>query len=259
MYELDLELEFETDDEPAEGSPEAALESFFADGLITRILYTVKSGKEATVYCCEAADGVGDRLLAAKVYRPREHRNFRNDAVYQAGRAHGKHREQRAFEKKTRFGREVQAMTWVHEEYETLRLLHSRGADVPRPLAHSGGAILMSYLGDEQEAAAPLHRVVLEPGEAHPLFAQVMRNVERMLACRRVHGDLSPYNILYWDGAITLIDFPQAVDATRNSNAYSLLQRDIANVCRYFARYGVRADAGRLAGHLWTRFILDEL
>src|SRR5215207_9293034 len=107
MYELDLDLEFETDDEPAEGSPAATLESFFADGLITRVLYTVKSGKEATVYCCEAVDGVGERLLAAKVYRPREHRNFRNDAVYQAGRAHGKHREQRAFEKKTRFGREV--------------------------------------------------------------------------------------------------------------------------------------------------------
>jgi RIO kinase 1 len=257
MYELDLAEDLEQEDDTS--GPLAALEPFFADGLISRVLYTVKSGKEATVYCCEAGPAAGVPLVAAKIYRPREHRNFRNDAVYQAGRSHGKHREQRACEKKTRFGREVQAMTWVYEEYETLQLLHGRGADVPRPLGYGSGALLMDYLGDAGEPAAPLQRVLLEPDEAHPLFARVMRNIELMLACRRVHGDLSPFNILYWEGRVTLIDFPQAVDATRNPHTYELLQRDIANVCRYFARYGVRADAARLAGGLWSRFILDEL
>jgi serine/threonine-protein kinase RIO1 len=37
-----------------------------------------------------------------------------------------------------------------------------------------------------------------------------------------------------------------------------LLQRDIENVCRYFARYGIRADASALTGDLWTRYMLDE-
>jgi serine/threonine-protein kinase RIO1 len=32
-----------------------------------------------------------------------------------------------------------------------------------------------------------------------------------------------------------------------------LLTRDIANLCRFFARYGVRADAQALAGGLWRR------
>src|SRR4051812_3607186 len=214
MRELDLELELDEEFEEEQDSTMAALEPFFAEGLITQVLHTVKSGKEATVYCCAAAEHTGVELMAAKVYRERKHRNFRNDAVYQAGRSHGKHREERAFEKKTRFGREVQAMAWVGAEYETLRLLHARGLDVPRPWAGSGQALLMTYLGDTQDPATPLHRVTLEPDEAHPLFARLLHNIEGMLACRRVHGDLSPFNILYWEGQLTIIDFPQAVDAT---------------------------------------------
>ena len=31
-----------------------ALESFIADGLVAEALYPIKSGKEATVYCCSA-------------------------------------------------------------------------------------------------------------------------------------------------------------------------------------------------------------
>src|SRR5260370_31846427 len=65
---------------------QAALDSFFAQGLITEVLYTVKSGKEATVYCCQAHPSTGAKLLAAKVYRPRNHRSFKNDAVYPEAR-----------------------------------------------------------------------------------------------------------------------------------------------------------------------------
>src|SRR3954463_15965022 len=124
MQELDLELETDEEFEDDQEGPLAALEPFFAEGLITHVLHTVKSGKEATVFCCAAAPDTGVEFMAAKVYRERKHRNFRNDAVYQAGRAHGRHREERAFQKKTRFGREVQAATWVGAEYSTLRLLH---------------------------------------------------------------------------------------------------------------------------------------
>ena len=74
-----------------------------------------------------------------------------------------------------------------------------------------------------------------------------------MLENGLVHGDLSAYNILYWRGKITFIDFPQVVNAHSNYSARSILYRDVARVCRYFARYGIRVDASQVAAELWQR------
>ncbi|HEU5086153.1 MAG TPA: RIO1 family regulatory kinase/ATPase, partial [Roseiflexaceae bacterium] len=74
-----------------------------------------------------------------------------------------------------------------------------------------------------------------------------------------IHGDLSAYNILYNHGMVTIIDLAQMVDPRYNADVYPLLERDIERVCRYFARYGVQADAGALAGNLWARYLMGEL
>ena len=81
-----------------------------------------------------------------------------------------------------------------------------------------------------------------------------MRNVALWLDLDRIHGDLSPYNILYWKGVITIIDFPQAIDSRFNQSARELLQRDLANVCRYFERYGIRGDPERIATRMWGAY-----
>ena len=49
-----------------------ALDAFIGDGFISEVLYQVRSGKEATVYCCRGGEVAGKELLAAKVYRPLE-------------------------------------------------------------------------------------------------------------------------------------------------------------------------------------------
>ena len=79
-----------------------------------------------------------------------------------------------------------------------------------------------------------------------------------MLEHDLVHGDLSAYNILYWDGEITLIDFPQVVSLQGNPDAYTILQRDIRRVCEYFARQGVRCDADSIMDDLWHRHVGRE-
>lgn len=240
------------------------IDSFFADGLITEVLREVKSGKEATVYCCRAHPATDAALLAAKVYRSRQLRNFKNDAVYQQGRTvpgnrRADTRARRAVERKSGFGRDVQAASWTAYEYETLSMLYNAGADVPRPVASAPHALLMDYFGDAHDPAPLLHEVALEPDEARRLFSRLMRNVELLLSCNRIHGDLSAYNVLYWQGAATIIDVPQAVDPRINSSARELLGRDVANVYRYFSRHGVRADPARLADSLWRRFMRGEL
>jgi RIO kinase 1 len=129
---------------------------------------------------------------------------------------------------------------------------------VPQPIAVGENAILMGYYGDARMAAPTLNQVDLAPDEAAPLFQQVLHNVELMLHYDMIHGDLSAYNILYWAGEVTVIDFPQVTDCQANPNAYAILQRDVERVCEYFARQGVRSDPAAIVGDLWGRYGVTE-
>lgn len=130
---------------------------------------------------------------------------------------------------------------------------------MPRPLAQMGNAVLMEYVGDVGDAAPRLREVALASEEARPLFERLLRNVELFLACDRIHGDLSPYNILYWRGGAVIIDFAQAVDPRYSPVVFDLLARDVRRLCEFFARYGVEADATSLALDLWERYMRGEL
>ena len=254
MDELD-ELDILDQKDPVE----EALDFFFAEGMITEILYLVKSGKEATVYCCEAHPSTGMELIAAKIYRSRNQRNFKNDAIYLEGRVITKARVRRAIENKSRFGRQVGFGMWINNEFEVLTALSRAGADIPHPIARTDTAILMEFFGDREAAAPSLGSSQLTRDQAEAAFDRLLSNIELWLAHNYVHGDLSAYNVLYWQGQAKTIDFPQAVDARMNPNSLSLLTRDVENICRYFTRYGLDYDGRRIAERLWHRFRRAQL
>lgn len=236
------------------------LEHVREEGLVTEFVRPIRSGKEASVFLCRSEPAFsGAELVVAKRYHDRHQRNFRNDDVYVEGRVMLDERADRALQKKTGFGRAVQQGWWIATEYETLTALHGAGVAVPRPIALDGSLILMEYVGDEEEAAPQLRNVRPDEDEAPELFEQVLRNVQLALVQNVVHADLSPFNILYWDGALTIIDLPQAVDARFNPNARDLLTRDLRNVCTYFARFGVDRDPEELAADLWTEWEFADL
>jgi len=234
-----------------------ALEPFFDNGLISEILFEVKSGKEATVYCCRSADD----LLAAKVYRPIETRRFKNDSIYLAGRMHmaRNSRARRAALAHSDFGRQVQYATWIDNEWELLHRLHHAGADVPNPLARGERAILMPFLGDGEGAAPLLNDVTLDGETARHVLDRLLRNIELMLDQHVVHGDLSPFNILFHEQRAVIIDLPQAIDPRLNPAALQLLSRDVEQVCTWAARSGVRCDAAAFTLSLWEQFISGDI
>lgn len=242
-----------------------SLQPFYEMGLLADVLAVIKGGKEATVYRCQGHPDRGLGLVAAKVYRPRMFRNLRRDHVYRQGRdiltPEGRpvglkgDRIAHAIQKKTAFGQKAAHTSWLMHEYTTLQTLHAAGAAVPAAYGAAANAILMSYVGDEDAPAPTLHEVTLEPDEVEPLFDEVLHHIELMLGHGIIHGDLSAYNILYWAGEITLIDFPQVVDPRRNHEAYAILGRDIARVCEYFAGYGLSRDPAAMLERLWRRYI----
>ncbi|MCL4834805.1 MAG: hypothetical protein KJZ86_20360 [Caldilineaceae bacterium] len=242
-----------------------SLRNFFLQDLITDVMAQVKGGKEASVYRCVPHPTVDAGWLAAKVYRPRQFRNLRNDAMYREGRQiltdeDGKPADPkddriiRAIGKKSAFGVQVQHTSWLMHEFTTLQKLYNAGAAVPRPVAADQNAILMGYIGDGGRGAPTLHETALSQAEAGPLFHETMRNIEIMLDQGYIHGDLSAYNILYWEGKITLIDFPQVTNARGNRSARKILDRDVRRVCDYFARFGVNSNPAAITEKLWKRY-----
>lgn len=238
------------------------LGAFYEDGLIVDVLSKVKGGKEANVYCCEAAEGLGVDYLAAKIYRPRMLRNLRNDALYREGRKvlddEGKavhdHGMLKAIRHGSSFGKELSHTSWLEHEFETLSILHKAGACVPRPYASGNNTIMMEFLGDEEGSAPTLQEVHLgSRAEAKRLFDRLMADVEIMLQCNRIHGDLSAYNVLYWDGDFRIIDFPQAVKPQDNRSAFAIFKRDVTRLCQYFGRYGLATRPNDLAWKLWQK------
>ncbi|HEX6489265.1 MAG TPA: RIO1 family regulatory kinase/ATPase [Candidatus Dormibacteraeota bacterium] len=236
------------------------LKPALGEGWITQVVRSVKSGKEASVYLCRGSDRAGGALVAAKAYLSVSRRTFRDDSVYREGGMRAANRRLVvAATKRTRFGREVRFGGWIGHEFETLRALYAAGASVPRPIAVAGEALLLGWIGDSDGAAPPLHSVRLEGDEAAAVLAELLRQVELFLAHDIVHGDLSEYNVLFWEGRPVVIDFPQAVDPRFNRAAKALLERDLRNLAAYFARAGVDFDWQRHASDLWRRWLNSEL
>lgn len=246
----------------------SSLETFYNQQIITDILYVVKGGKEASVYCCEAHPSTGLDLIAAKVYRPKMFRSLSNDQMYQEGREimqdNGKtmkgvdYRMMRAVKKKSGFGEKVVHQSWLMYEFTTMQTLYRMEAAVPQPIAAGENAVLMEYIGAEGTPAPTLNSVRIDREEAQPLFDEVMRNVDLMLSLGMIHGDLSAYNILYLDGEVVLIDFPQVTKLHTNSSAAFILNRDITRICEYFSGFGVDCDPDIITRDLWMKYVPDR-
>ncbi|MFV9504820.1 MAG: RIO1 family regulatory kinase/ATPase [Oscillochloridaceae bacterium umkhey_bin13] len=222
----------------------------------------MKSGKEATVFCCSPGEAAEDTLLAAKIYRPRMFRSLSNDAQYREGRVvrnesgkqvklTGKGVPSRASAK----GRAFQVSSWIGYEYATQELAYQLGVRTPRPYAQSGNGLLMSYLGDAETVAPRLCEIEVDRGEAQDLLDGLIADIGLLLSAHRIHGDLSVYNILAWQGAPYIIDFAQAVDPRHGDGARTLLTRDVERVTAALRPYGARADARAVADNLWWEYL----
>ena len=246
----------------------SSLETFYTQQIITDILYAVKGGKEASVYCCEAHPSTGLDFIAAKVYRPKMFRSLSNDQMYREGREimqeNGKvmkdvdYRMVRAVKKKSGFGEKIMHQSWLMYEFTTMQTLYRMDAAVPQPIAAGENAVLMEYIGMDGVPAPTLSSVRISREEAQPLFDSVIYNIDLMLSLGVIHGDLSPYNILYMNGNITLIDFPQVTKLHSNSSAAFILHRDIKRICDYFSGFGVMCDPDEITRQLWLKYVPDR-
>jgi len=232
----------------AEGhaAPGTALARLQERGYVQEILGELKSGKEGTVYLGRSPVGP----VAVKIYRDAEVRSFKNDQRYLEGRWVGDARLAKAIKRRSGTGRLALKAMWAAQEYLVLWKAWNAGLPVPEPLvgpdqsdiAEAGEVVLMRFVGDPDAPAPRLSDAVLEPGQAADAFAQSVAAMRGLWRIGLVHGDYSTYNLLWWEGRVTVIDVPQAMGADQ-PGARDVLAQDAASLVLTFARLGVDADA----------------
>jgi len=225
-----------------------SLETLVRDGLIDKVVRPLKSGKEAAVYVV-LSEG---EIRCAKVYKESNKRGFHKQALYQEGRKVRNTRQARAMEKNSRFGRKQQEEVWQNAEVEALYKLSAAGVRVPHPYNFFEGVLLMELVVDDQGGAAPrLNDLTLTHELAIEYHSHLIKEVVRMLCAGIVHGDLSEFNILVDANGPVIIDLPQAVDASANNNAPSMLERDVNNLAEYFGRFAPELLETNYGKEMW--------
>lgn len=219
------------------------------DWLVTELAATdtelgiLKTGKEADVFLLRrGVPGTAQScLLAAKRYRSAEHRQFHRDVEYLEGRRVRESRINRAVANRTTVGREMIAQQWATAEFAALCQLHLAGVPVPYPVQILGTEILLEFIGDPDGTAAPRLAETRPSGDdLVALWEQLVAMLRTMARLGLAHGDLSAYNMLVHEGQLVLIDLPQVIDVIAHPRGAEFLDRDAANVSRWFTARGLR-------------------
>lgn len=133
---------------------------------------------------------------------------------------------------------ERQHISWLYQsrlaaqkEFEALKLVHSHGVSVPKPIQQNRHVVVVGMI-----EGAELVDYVQVP-EPQNMLDEVLLNLRKAyLEAEVIHADLSEFNVIVRpDGHVLIIDWPQYVGKD-HPNADQLLRRDVRNIVRFFQR-----------------------
>jgi RIO kinase 1 len=226
------------------------------NGLIDEVVSRLMSGKEADIYVVRSKN----ELCCAKVYKNARTRSFSQLAQYQEGRKGRNSRQSRAIHKNTKYGRKEAEEAWKNAEVDALRLLSEAGVRVPEVYDYADGILLMEYIVDANGNGAPrLNDIRLTADNAREYHNKIINYIVLMLCAGIIHGDLSEYNVLVGSDGLVIIDLPQAVNASGNNNARSMLERDVENVTAYFSQFAPELAATDYGREIWKLYASGKL
>ena len=226
VLEHDFSSERATLEEVFDQATRMVIYKFLTEGVLYEVHGVVSAGKEARVYWGKTKEG---KDLAVKIYLTRSAEFKKGMFKYIEGdyRFKGIKHDTRSL-----------IFAWAQKEFRNLDQAFRAKVNVPKPLAVRNNVLIMEFIGKDGVSAPSLKEQV--PANPEKIYRLLLRYIER-LYCKAdlVHGDLSEYNIMAWKGKPVVFDMSQSVP-TSHPLAKSLLTRDLANVNRFFNRFGVK-------------------
>ena len=233
------------------------LEHLLSEGVISEVLGRLQSGKEADVFVVRSQGNV----VVAKVYKDRAHRSFKNNSSYKEGRSVKNSRSQRAMDRGSKYGKAAAEEAWKSAEVDALYKLHAAQVRVPAPVMFFEGVLLMELVrGADGNSAPRLIDTALSPEEANSAYHDMLTQLVRTLNCELIHGDLSPYNVLWAAAGPTIIDFPQIISASHNNSSEQFFLRDAENILGHLRRIDPTLASRRSdAAEIWRAYVHRDL
>jgi RIO kinase 1 len=199
-----------------------AVSRLINEGQFDAVDYPIATGKEGGVFRATKGDG----FRAVKVYRI-GNATFRRLPAYAL-------EELRREASVRNYGGMI--IAWTRREHTILGRLQEAGVRAPIPYGHYRNVLVMEFIGNA-DGAAPRLKDALVP-DPRALYQDLVDQIGGMVRkAKLVHGDLSPYNTLFFEDRVVLIDVAQAVASTHPA-AHHLLERDITNFSKFLGRLG---------------------
>ncbi|XP_065873074.1 uncharacterized protein [Euphorbia lathyris] len=197
-------------------------------GVCQNINGCISTGKEANVYHATKADG---QELAIKVYKTSvlvfKDRDRYVQGDYRFRHGYCKHNPRKMVK------------TWAEKEMRNLMRLKAAGIRCPTTYLLRLHVLVMEFIGRDGYAAPRLKDAALSLDKLREGYVEMIIAMRTLYQkCKLVHGDLSEYNILYFEGHLYIIDVSQSVDLDHPSSL-DFLREDCLHVSDFFKKHGV--------------------
>ena len=203
-----------------------SLYKLMKSGIIDTLDFPIARGKEAHVF-----HGTGENgPVAVKIFHT-SNAVFKNLVQYIEGdpRFGGLKRRHRDL-----------VDIWVRKEFRNLSRLDKWGLAVPKPLGVHKNVLVMEYLGTSNAPSPRLRDVkVVDPAAVYEELLEFLAVTWQK--ANMVHGDFSPYNIMWHGDRPVVIDVGQAV-VQSHPKSQEFLVRDVTRLVEWANKNGVETE-----------------
>jgi len=211
------------------------IQKLMSKNILDRMGGPVSTGKEADVFLAYK----NGEPIVVKIYRLATSSYFKKATILQY--LQGDRRFTDIKKNKTSI-----IFAWVQKEFKNLILASKAGLNAPKPLGVYKNVLAMSAIGGEEPAPRMIDSPPKDPLQC---YESILEQLRLLYKKDLVHADLSEYNILMDGDEPYLIDFSQGVLKT-HPKADFFLRRDVKNLCIFFSKLGVNADAEKAEGFI---------
>ena len=200
-----------------------SLYKLMKNGVIDTLDFPIARGKEAHVFHGSSESGP----VAVKIFHT-SNAVFKNLVQYIEGdpRFTGLKRRHRDL-----------VDIWVRKEFRNLSRLEKWGLAVPKPLGVHKNILVMEYLGTDSAPSPRLRDV--EVNDAKAVYDELLEFLAiSWQKANMVHGDFSPYNIMWHGDRPVVIDVGQSV-VQSHPKSQEFLVRDVTRLVEWANKAGL--------------------